>query len=444
MLLIYVALHALAVDPGLWAKHVEQSHYDKLLFREDDFRLPQKSTLRRDLLHSDKSYVRQMTESLFAAAAGSLEAVPQLYEIIEHCRVPAASIGGDGISCDPSGIAAAKNLLSEAPPLLGGHGPTATTCDSLTIASPPPSVGGPFVARGIRPTRLPTGSRPAGSIAVVAMPSLPGYAMVAEIGRGCTGTVFLARSEATGRSVVVKIAPIRAAATEVARRRFLAEIDRVAQVRHPNIVESIQRGIIGHAFFFVSEHCAGGNLVQWMESNGGALQVSDVRPIMGQCLDALRQAHLRRVIHGSIHPRNILFNGADPRMAKIADFGLARELQRGFGGPPVVAMDALAAGFIAPEQLTSQRGPDSRSDLWQLAAAFYYALSGCVPWDFGGAPPLEVIASSEPIALRRRAQSLSVAVAEVIDRALRPNPGQRYASAAEMKTAWETAMQAGS
>ena len=169
---------------------------------------------------------------------------------------------------------------------------------------------------------------------------------------------------------------------------------------------------------------------------------------MGQCLDALRQAHLRRVIHGSIHPRNILFTGPErpPRMApRLPISAWSGNYNVGLAGRPSWRR-MLLRGRFHRSRATHQpaRGPDSRSDLWQLAAAFYYALSGYVPWDFGGRPPLEVIASSEPIALRRRAQSLSVAVAEVIDRALRPNPGQRYASAAEMKTAWETAMQAGS
>ena len=56
--------------------------------------------------------------------------------------------------------------------------------------------------------------------------------------------------------------PIRTSATEILRRRFLAEMDRVAQVRHPNIVGLMERGTIGHAFYFVSDYCDGGNLVQ--------------------------------------------------------------------------------------------------------------------------------------------------------------------------------------
>ncbi len=59
-LVIYVGLQALADDPALWRKYVEKTNNDKLLFREDDFRFPQRSALRHDLLNSADSHVREV------------------------------------------------------------------------------------------------------------------------------------------------------------------------------------------------------------------------------------------------------------------------------------------------------------------------------------------------------------------------------------------------
>ena len=87
-LLIYVALQALAADPALWGKYVEQTSNDKLLFREDDFRFPQKSALRHDLLESPKPYVRGHDRALFAAAAGNIDDVPPLDEIHRSQQSP--------------------------------------------------------------------------------------------------------------------------------------------------------------------------------------------------------------------------------------------------------------------------------------------------------------------------------------------------------------------
>ena len=142
---------------------------------------------------------------------------------------------------------------------------------------------------------------------------------------------------------------------------------------------------------------AGGNLSQWMELNGGKLQCQDVRPVMQQCLNALKQAHLHRLVHGNITPQNVLFATAgQPRVARISDFAMANEFGQKFSSPLMQTVGLHAAGFIPPERMTSQRGLTSRSDLWGLAAVFYYAFSGSCPWDFRGRDPMEVIPTKSP------------------------------------------------
>ena len=160
--------------------------------------------------------------------------------------------------------------------------------------------------------------------------------MIAEVGRGASSTVFLARSELTGRQVAVKIMPIRTSATEIVRRRFLAEIDRAAQARHPNIVALIERGTMGHAFYFVTDYCDGGNIAHWMESCGGKLKSAEIRPVMQQCLDALKHAHLHRVVHGQYNSARIFCSSvsAESRVARISDFALTIEFGRKFSGLP--------------------------------------------------------------------------------------------------------------
>lgn len=81
-LVIYVALRALAADTSLWARYVEQSGYDKLLFRSEDFRVPAQSALYRDLLRSPDAAVRDLTARLFAFAKGNLDVVPPLGQLV--------------------------------------------------------------------------------------------------------------------------------------------------------------------------------------------------------------------------------------------------------------------------------------------------------------------------------------------------------------------------
>ncbi len=87
-LLLYVAPAPLAAQPQLWLTHVEQPHYDKLLFRNEDFLAPDQSLLRRDLRGSPDAEVRMLADRLFASAAGSMDAVPPLSEIVDGQVVP--------------------------------------------------------------------------------------------------------------------------------------------------------------------------------------------------------------------------------------------------------------------------------------------------------------------------------------------------------------------
>ena len=403
-LLIYVVLQALAANPTLWEKYVERTNNDKLLFREDDFRSPQSSALCRDLRSSSASHVRDAAGCLFAAAAGGIEQVPLLDEIVDRQQVAPCAAGDGQI---PQAIVSPRT-------------PPAEKADDA------------------RPLRDSNQATPIARTA--SLPTLPGYEILAELGRSDLSTVFLARSAATGQPFAVKIAPIKTSVTEGVRRRFLMEIGRATQVRHPHIAALVASGTTGHAFYFVSEYCDGGNIAQWMDRNGGKLGPAEVRAVAQQCLDALKHAHLHRLIHGNISPQNVLLvqTGGNP-LAKISDFALAQQFKSKFSGPPRRPVDPHTAGFMPRELITSQHGPTSRSDLWSLAAVLYYALSGSYPWDFQGRDPFDVILGEAPLPLRQREDTVPISLAEVVDRALRPNPAHRYASAAEMKTAWDAA-----
>jgi serine/threonine protein kinase len=424
-LVIHAALQALAADSALWGKYVEQTHSDKLLFREDDFLFPQKSALRRELLKSAEPNVRYVTERLFAAAAGQMDDVPRLDEIIASCKF--------SVSTATDGLVSRQRAPNKQD--------AAARSDGRRHDRRPPA----NVAR--HPS-----VKPAGQLRGAPMPKLPGYEMIAEIGKGPCGTVYIARSAATGQQVAVKIMPITATAAEIVRRRFLLDMDRVALAANPHVVRPVERGTVGQSFYFVTEYCDGGNVADWMEAGGGKLLPSDLRSVMQQCLDGLKQAHLHRLVHGNINPRNILFAtqrvpGARPTVVttitetivKISDFLLTALFERKFSSQSNRSLDPRNAGFMPRERLTSEHGLTSKSDLWSLAAVIYYALSGHYPWDFGGRDPRDVIVGEEPVPILQRGIVVPTSVGNVIDRALRLNPAHRFQSASEMKSAWDSA-----
>ena len=80
-LVIYVALRALSIQPGLWHKYVEQVGYDKLLFRREDFQAPAQSPLYYDLMQLGNDDLRGLTEKLFGLWQARIEDVPPLGQL---------------------------------------------------------------------------------------------------------------------------------------------------------------------------------------------------------------------------------------------------------------------------------------------------------------------------------------------------------------------------
>ena len=80
-LMIYVALRALAIQPALWMKYVEQQGYDKLLFRREDFQSPGQSPLNYDLAALGNPDLRALTDKLFELSQKPMEDVPPLGQL---------------------------------------------------------------------------------------------------------------------------------------------------------------------------------------------------------------------------------------------------------------------------------------------------------------------------------------------------------------------------
>ncbi len=85
-LVIYVALRALAASPDLWHTYVERPQYDRILFREEDFRAPASSPLYRDLLNSPDEQVRDLAHYLFELTHFDLRDVPPVDEVLLWCQ----------------------------------------------------------------------------------------------------------------------------------------------------------------------------------------------------------------------------------------------------------------------------------------------------------------------------------------------------------------------
>jgi hypothetical protein len=248
------------------------------------------------------------------------------------------------------------------------------------------------------------------------------------LGRGGMGAVYLARGE-DGRPIALKLMLPHAQVDEGAQEIFLREIEVTRALRHPNIVELLDFGKNEGSFYFALEFCPGGNTEELVRRQGSPLGLPAVLKLAVGALEGLAAAHAAGFVHRDIKPDNLLL--AADGSAKLADFGLAKSFgQAGMSGMTATGAVAGTFFFMPREQLTNFRQVKPVSDVWSMAATFYYLLTAQYARDFAAQPdPLAIILRGGVVPIRDRDPFLPDDLAEVIDRGLMDDPGQRYASA---------------
>lgn len=267
------------------------------------------------------------------------------------------------------------------------------------------------------------------------LPVIAGYRIKKRIGIGGFGAVYLAERESDGKRVALKVMLARVAVNDIARSTFSKEIGLLKELRHGHVVELLDSGSAGGAFYFVMEHCPGGSVAAYMDANGGKLLPSVALPIMVQATRGLAFAHEKGVVHRDLKPSNILLSGTPVKpIAKIADMGLAKYFDKaGFSGMTVTGAYAGTPFFMPKEQLTNFKYVEPVTDVWSLGATFYCMLTGQTPRDYPkGVDPMEVILRGEIVPIGKRDATIPRALAAVLDKAIQANPKDRYQDAGEV------------
>jgi serine/threonine-protein kinase len=270
---------------------------------------------------------------------------------------------------------------------------------------------------------------------------IPGYDMVKILGQGGMGCVMLGRNQQTGEAVAIKTLLPEFAVSDKAMRRFMREMDVAAALKHPHIVDFIDRGVHNGVVYLVTEFVEGADAAKLADARGGRLPPKETMAIISQALEALAHAHSKGYIHRDIKDQNILVRGAWPNLfAKLTDFGLAKNFaQSGMSGVTMAGEMAGTLAYMPPEQLKNFRDVKPQSDIYAIGMTAYSLFTGQLALDIGrnASMPqtIKAIFEQPTIPLRQRAPNLPQAVCEIIDRALVKNPAERWQSAQAMRNA---------
>jgi serine/threonine protein kinase len=272
--------------------------------------------------------------------------------------------------------------------------------------------------------------------------AIAGFEVGPMLGRGGMGTVYLAKRKADGGVVALKLMRPEVVVDGHSREAFAREIEVTASLRHPNVVALYEHGVEGDTFYFALEYCVGGSLSAALLKRDGPLDVETAVRITLDALEGLGYAHEKGFVHRDIKPENILLADAQMATAKLADFGLAKSFElAGLSGMTATGMVAGTLYFMPREQITHFRLLRPASDVWAMGATLYHMLTLRYPRDFlPGADPLQVILSGGTLPLRQRDPWLPAGLAEVVDRAVVDDLGQRYETAVDFREALRRAL----
>jgi serine/threonine protein kinase len=295
-----------------------------------------------------------------------------------------------------------------------------------------------------------------------ALPRIPGYEILGELGRGGMGVVFKARQVGLNRLVALKMIALRPDLPESRRaallQRFRLEAEAVARLQHPNVVQVFEVGAHDGQPFFSLEYVEGGSLARRL--TGRPQPPADSARLVQTLARAVQSAHEQGIVHRDLKPDNILLacregerRGVSPPVAgapdrlpdaaplanftpKIADFGLAKYLGAEGGAAPGPTESGAVLGtpsYMAPEQARPNCPVGPAADVYALGAILYELLVGRPP--FLAETTLDTllqVVSAEPVPVRLLQPGVPRDLETICHKCLHKEPAQRYQSAADL------------
>lgn len=294
----------------------------------------------------------------------------------------------------------------------------------------------------ITPCRAPEPTPPP----VAIRPSVPGYTLGRELGRGGMGAVYEADQHDPPRRVALKLIA-RDALDPDAAARFAVERQAIARMDHPHVARVFDTGLTTAGVpYFAMELVNGPTLTAYCRDK--AMGVRGRLTLFAGVCRAVQHAHQKGVVHRDLKPGNILVAEVDGQpVPKVIDFGVAKLVGEAGGGASVTRFGLLAGTplYMAPEQANPFAHIDTRADVYALGVVLFELLTGTTPLDpaeLDALTPTEVLqrvsgqtpvkpstaARGRPTPPAVRTVAVPAELDWVVLKCLAHDPGERYAT----------------
>jgi serine/threonine-protein kinase len=219
--------------------------------------------------------------------------------------------------------------------------------------------------------------------------NLAGYIVTRPLCSGGMGVVYEARHPRTQQRAAVKVIRPEYQADDALAGRFHGEISSISAIRHPNVVEILNVGVLPHGGEYMMMEFIEGETLGDLIARSAPLPTRLVLQICEDVLLGLAAMHDLGIVHRDLKPGNVLLcretRRYDALTVKLCDFGLARLIEPRQPGPrPSVPPEGIntVAGtpeYISPEQASGQP-VDGQADLYSLGVMLFEMLTGRLPF----------------------------------------------------------------
>ncbi len=265
------------------------------------------------------------------------------------------------------------------------------------------------------------------------------YKILAPLGAGGMGEVYVARDPSLGRKVAIKLLPVRLSGDKETLARFTREARSASALNHPNIVTIHEVGMDqGSGSPYIVMEFIDGRDLRGLISNG-PLTNRKTLDIAAQIADGLAAAHEQGIIHRDLKPENVMVT--KDGYVKILDFGLAKIIRPAGEDEDTAQLDLPGTnpgtilgtvGYMSPEQATG-KPLDFRSDQFALGAILYELATGKPAFEADNAiDTLSAILHAEPPPITRFNVQAPQPFCWIVERLLSKEVEERYSSTRDL------------
>jgi len=271
------------------------------------------------------------------------------------------------------------------------------------------------------------------------------YRVLQQLGEGGMGQVYLAEHVRMKRKSAIKIMRPALMHEPEALQRFTREAENASKISHPNVAGIFDFGETDEGLVYLAMEFIEGESLSALLKRETAMHPVVAADIVAQASDALHAAHELGILHRDIKPDNIMVSKRPDStfVVKLVDFGIARTMDR---GTQQVTRTGFAVGtpeYMSPEQLSGDV-LDTRSDQYSLALVAFITLTGHEAFANSSSKESFIARlTSRPRRLDEVRDDLEWpnSLQTVFDRALAPDPTDRFASVAAFGVALVSAVE---